>query len=252
MGAASVATVPCATCGGPTTAEAVPPELERWMSLVRPVCAPCIADAEAADKRREAEVAARRRMEIRAKRLEQVGVSSDLVGYGFKDIDRPEGLERALELAGAWARGELLGVGLFGPTGTGKSRVGVAAANEACWRTRVRWYSAAVLIARLGQGEFASKQREAALEALTGNCALVLDDIDKARPTEYAAEQLFMAVDARADGGGQLLVTTNLRGQEMAKRWPQPYGEALADRLQLLTWTRVVGESKRGNGRGAV
>ena len=243
-------TVACATCGGPTEAEAVPPELERWMALVRPVCALCVAAAEAEDEQREAAATERRRAEMRAKRLDRVGVPPHLRGYGFEDIDQPEGLDKALELARAWAKGELQGFGMLGPVGTGKTRVGIAAANEACWRAPCRWYSAAVLVAKLGSGGFDSPERQAALDALTGRAPLVLDDLDKARPTDYAAEQLFMAIDGRCDGGGQLLVTTNLQGEELAKRWGAYYGEALVDRLSLLKWTRVGGESKRLNGNG--
>lgn len=243
-------TVACATCGGPTEAERVPPELEKWMALVRPVCAVCVRLAEVEMEQSERIAAAHRRAEQREKRLRQVGVPPHLLGYGFEDIDQPDGLDKALELARAWAKGELQGLGMIGPVGTGKTRVGVAAANEACWRAPARWYSAAVLVAKLGSGGFDSPERQAALDVLTGRTPLVLDDLDKARPTEYAAEQLFMAVDGRCDGGGQLLVTTNLQGAELAKRWPQPYGEALVDRLSMLRWTRVGGESKRLNGNG--
>jgi DNA replication protein DnaC len=238
----------CAECGGPTTAVEIPAELQRWAGIVRPVCATCTERLEAEDRDRMAAEAEQHRAQATARRLRSVGVPAHLRGYGFADIDQPEGLERALELARAWAAGELPGLGFVGPNGTGKSRVSVAAANEACARARVRWYSAPVLIARLGSGGFDSPERTAALEALMGTGPLVLDDLDKARPTEYAAEALFTAIDARVDGGGQLLVTTNLNGAELAQRWAQPYGAALADRLQLLKWHRVQGESKRASG----
>jgi DNA replication protein DnaC len=235
-------------CGAMLEPIDAPPEIARWAGLIRMRCAECVAalaeEEAAADLARRAQA----QLQARLRRLRGVGVPVHLRGYSFGDVDRPEGLERALGLARQWARGELAGLGLLGPVGVGKSRVSVAAANEACRRTRVRWYSAPVLVARLGSGGFDSPERQAALEALTGTCPLVLDDLDKARPTEYAAEALFTAVDARADGGGQLLVTTNLNGGELARRWPQPYGEALADRLQLLSWLRVSGKSKRNGG----
>lgn len=41
-------------------------------------------------------------------------------------------------------------------------------------------------------------------------CALFLDDIDKARATEYVAEQLFELVDAAHSFRHQIVVTTNL------------------------------------------
>ncbi len=41
-------------------------------------------------------------------------------------------------------------------------------------------------------------------------CALFLDDLDKARPTEYVAEQLFELLDAAISNNQQVVVTTNL------------------------------------------
>jgi len=57
-------------------------------------------------------------------------------------------------------------------------------------RVRIELGGADVLVNNAGVmllGPFGSEQRDEALEALTGNAALVLDDLDKARPTEYAA-----------------------------------------------------------------
>lgn len=243
-------TTACASCGGPTKADPRPPELEQWAGLARPVCALCVAAAEALDEQREAAERTRRRAELREQRLLRVGVPEHLAGYGFADIDRPEGLDAALKKADAWAKGELQGFGLFGPNGTGKTRVGVAAANEACWRAQVHWYSAPVLIARLGDGGFESPARKKALAVLTGTGPLVLDDLDKVRPkSEFAAQHLFMAIDGRCDGGGQLAVTTNLQGPELLRRWPQPYGVAIVDRLKMLSWACCAGESKRWTDR---
>ena len=244
----TMAAIACATCGGPTVAEEVPPELEVWVGLVRPVCETCVQQAD--DEERAAAEALERRQqaERRARRLERVGVPPYLVGYGFEDIDLRDGLDDALAAAELWARGELRGLGLVGPVGTGKTRVGIAAANEVCRRTQAVWYSTPVLIEHLSD-EFGTKRREAALDALIGTRPLVLDDLDKASASEHAARAIFEAVEARCDGGGQLLVTTNLRGSELARRWAQPYGEAIVDRLSLLRWLRVAGASKRGNGR---
>lgn len=236
--------VACATCGGPTIATGVPAELEKWMALVRPVCALCVAVADAEAEQRDAAEMAARVAELHARRLRRVGVPPHLVGYGFGNIDRPDGLGAALELARAWAAGEVQGFGMIGPVGTGKTRVGVAAANEACWRAQAHWYSAPVLIARM-TARFDTPERDDAMRAITGSAPLVIDDLDKSPATEHAAQTLFTAIDSHADGGGQLLVTTNLQGPELARRWPQPFGESIVDRLKPLEWTRVGGASKR-------
>lgn len=239
----SATSVACAGCGRPTDAVEPPAEFARWAGLVPVRCADCLEAMAVEERMRERGL----RAMARATRLGRVGVPPHLRGYSFGDIDRPEGLEGALRLARRWADGEVVGVGLLGPVGVGKSRVSVAAANEACARVQAHWYSAPVLVARMN-GTFGSRERDEAERTQLGTRPLVLDDLDKVRPTEFAAEVLFKAIDARADGGGQLLVTTNLNGGELARRWPQPYGEALTSRLQLLTWLRVAGEDKRNGG----
>jgi DNA replication protein DnaC len=60
---------------------------------------------------------------------------------------------------------------------------------------------------------------------------LVLDDLDKTRPTPVAAEQLFLAIDHRIENRVPLAVTTNLSLAEIATRYEQPFGEAIASRL---------------------
>ena len=49
--------------------------------------------------------------------------------------------------------------------------------------------------------------------------SVFLDDIDKARATEYAAEQLFEIVDACYSFGHQLVVTTNLRTDDLLEHF---------------------------------
>jgi DNA replication protein DnaC len=50
-------------------------------------------------------------------------------------------------------------------------------------------------------------------------CSLFLDDIDKARPTEYVAERLFELVDAAHSFGHQIVVTTNLRIDQLLEHF---------------------------------
>ncbi|MEW6212725.1 MAG: hypothetical protein AB1631_30650 [Acidobacteriota bacterium] len=48
---------------------------------------------------------------------------------------------------------------------------------------------------------------------------ILLDDFDKARPTEFASEQLFCLLDAARNFGHQLLITTNKRPAELRALW---------------------------------
>ena len=141
--------------------------------------------------------------------------------------DAPAG---PLQGAQAWGRGDADGLLLAGPVGVGKTWLAAAAAWERLERAPVRWFSVPTLFARLSLG-FADDGRQDALNVLAGKRALVLDDIDKVRASEYAAEQLFCAIDNRVTAGAQLLITTNLALSTLAGRFPEPYGEAIVSRL---------------------
>jgi DNA replication protein DnaC len=67
---------------------------------------------------------------------------------------------------------------------------------------------------------------------------LVLDDLGKERPTEWALEQLFAVINARYDACKPLIVTTNYGGTDLVRRLT-PKGEtddttarAIVDRLR--------------------
>jgi DNA replication protein DnaC len=64
--------------------------------------------------------------------------------------------------------------------------------------------------------------------------SVFLDDIDKARPTEYAAEQFFEIVNAIYEYQHQLVVTTNLRVRELSEHFDRAddrFGGAIVRRL---------------------
>lgn len=64
--------------------------------------------------------------------------------------------------------------------------------------------------------------------------SIFIDEIDKVRPTEYAAEQFFEVVDAAYSFGHQIVATTNLHRDELVDHWatecPQ-YGVSIVRRL---------------------
>lgn len=64
--------------------------------------------------------------------------------------------------------------------------------------------------------------------------SIFLDDIDKAKPTEYAMEQLFELANAIYEFGHQVVVTTNLRLEDLQKhfeRADERFGGAIVRRL---------------------
>ncbi len=237
----------CAGCGADVERKRPtgPPYIVEMFESMPFVCEPCSQKAEREDAERDAAQEAKRTTARASAWREASGIPEHLQGWRFASIDRPRGLEKAITAAMRWAAGEIIGLILSGDVGVGKTRVAVAAANAMLDRRRVCYFSAPLLIARLGTGDFSNPLRLAALDALTGNAPLVLDDLDKARPTVYAAEALFVAVDQRADGAAPLLITTNLKLRELAELCPAPFGEAIASRLRLLEGVRVEGSDRR-------
>lgn len=166
------------------------------------------------------------------------------------DLDRLDaaGCETAIDMARSWAAREICGLLLTGPFGTGKTTIAAGALRHLLERDAGRWVSAPELMAKLGAG-FGTEQREWALDLLTARRALVLDDLDKTRPSEYGAEQIFLAVDNAVTRGQRLLVTTNLTVSGLATKWPEPYGEAIASRLAgYCTAISVTGRDRRLGG----
>lgn len=176
------------------------------------------------------------------------GLPRELAMVDLHQLDHA-GCADALQAARDWARLDLRGVMLTGPFGTGKTTIAAGALLLLLRARHGRWVSAPTLMARLGAG-FGSQQREWALDLVTARHALVIDDLDKTRPTEYGAEQIFNAVDNAVTRGQQLLVTTNLDPGQLAAKWPAPFGEAIASRLAGYTTAIVVaGRDRRLGGR---
>lgn len=149
------------------------------------------------------------------------------------------------EDARRWAERQLTGLLLSGPVGAGKTYTAAAATTAALRHRQVLWCSVPSLLAVLGSDRQDPRHRQA-IDALTGETALVLDDLDKARPTDYGAEQIFAAIDSRVSSGRPLLVTTNLELGEIATRYPQPYGEGIASRLAgHCVWHRLQRSDRR-------
>lgn len=220
-------TKPCGSCGRPTTRRQ--PEstgrLAELLARLPFVCDKCVAEAERADQalsdQRALEAAAART----AERLKQSGLPERHHLPLAELSHAPE----VLNAARGWAthgRGLLLTGGI----GRGKTTIAGAACYQRLQARPVLWASAPLLLARLGSGH-GTESRQWALNVLASTAGLVLDDIDKARPTEYGAEQVFLAIDQRVEHQTPLLVTTNLSPGQLAEKWPEPYGPAIASRL---------------------
>lgn len=220
--------VVCSECGQPTVKPVMAHLSGKYAEIyarLEPVCDIC-ADRSQADMDRDR--GRRQEQHDDAQHADRVRRS----GLPRRHHHGLEPLKLSADVMAAAQRWASLGRGLLltGPVGVGKTTIAGAACFERLRRRHCHWVSAPLLFARLGSG-LGTKGRDQALELMMSKTALVLDDIDKARPTEYGAEQIFLAVDQRIEHESPLLVTTNLTPGELASRFPEPYGDAVASRL---------------------
>lgn len=225
--------IPCGRCGGPSTTTEREvregPFADIAARLAR--CERC-ADLDAQDAAAEEEADRERERRQCADRLLRrravSGIPEALQAITFDRL--PDVPAQVVDDARRWSASHLRGVLLEGTVGVGKTWTAAAALWAMTERRPGRWESAPALLANLGLG-FGNRAHDEAVGTLASSSPLVLDDLDKVRPTEYGAEQVYVAIDGRVTAGAPLLVTTNLPLDDLACRWPQPYGEAIASRL---------------------
>lgn len=194
------------------------------------VCGDCLAVDE---REREAQEEVERHVERVRRRVESCG----LPGVSWRerslgDVVAKPGQEEALRLAGLWASGESQGLLLHGEVGAGKTFLAAAAAVSRCSRGPARWLPVAELLMGLRM-PFESAEYGRAMRKLepAGRCALVLDDLDKTRPSEHALQPLYVAVNRWLAEGLPLLVTLNRDLESLARWGGETFGDALASRL---------------------
>lgn len=161
----------------------------------------------------------------------------------------------AWEQAQSWAKGEFRGLVLSGAVGIGKTRLAGIAARGLIYHqvaalldpdstarvVPIRWVSVPDLIHK-SKGEFGSDRRREAEQLMSSGNGLVLDDVDKVKPTELSLDLLFEAVEKRENRAAPLLVTTNMRYPELVDHLGDPLASRIAGYCRGL---RMVGEDRR-------
>lgn len=143
---------------------------------------------------------------------------------------------------------------IAGDIGTGKTYLASCLAADLIRRkVQVRWCNVGDVL-RTIRSSFDQKNltEEETIRRFTSPRVLVLDDLGKERPTEWAVEQLFSIINTRYDAGLPLIVTTNYGGADLVKRLT-PRGDtddttprAIVDRLRAMSKVvKLEGESWR-------
>lgn len=166
-----------------------------------------------------------------------------LQGMRFDFLDRDRGDRvAAIDAAQRWAEAiKPRGLCLFGDTGVGKTRIAATATWARLQRFPVRWVSVPVLMAQVAAG-FSDEGRREAIATISGAGPLVLDDLDKVNPSEWAIQQLFAAIDVRVQADAPMLITTNLPPSQLGEKFGQPIVSRIVGSCDVLS---LHGEDRR-------
>lgn len=143
---------------------------------------------------------------------------------------------------------------IAGDIGTGKTYLASCIAADLIRRkVQTKWCNVGDVL-RAIRSSFDKKNttEEETIRQFTEPRVLVLDDLGKERPTEWAVEQLFSIINTRYDACRPLIVTTNYGGGDLVRRLT-PRGEAddttpraIVDRLrEMATLIKLEGDSRR-------
>lgn len=119
---------------------------------------------------------------------------------------------------------------IYGPVGTGKTHLAVAAAKKLMLDLHsVRFYSVPRLLMEIRMSMRKENFNELAFVEKMGKFDyLILDDMGAQKTTEWSVEILYLIIDERERrGGGGLIVTSNLQLDEIGQR----VSERLASRI---------------------
>lgn len=211
------------------------------------LCGDCYDAAERAEEDERNRVAA-----SRATQDHKIAITRSKVPTQLPvDFALPKG--PAADAALAWAHRRTLTLTLFGPVGTGKSTLARWAFMQRLMPVvvdgKVRgkpgaWRSMAGYMAQLGAA-FGSPEKDDAVWLAQGGMVLGLDDLDKTTPNDFAASAVYALVNGAYESRSPLIVTCNATPQELAKRWPGSWGDAIVSRLHEGDIVELGGADRR-------
>ena len=165
-------------------------------------------DERARVARATAEAAERERADRRAAAYARAGIAPR-----FATAEDPR--------AGAIAEGVARGRGAYvcGPVGTGKTHLACAAARILVdGGTSVRVTDMLGVLSSIRDSYGGGGSEGGVLSALAGCGCLVIDDLGKEAPSDWALSQIFRVVNDRYAGMRPVIVTTQHRRSELARR----------------------------------
>lgn len=153
--------------------------------------------------------------------------------------------EMAASMADSVASGK--GYYIDGPQGTGKTHLAYSVARL-CVMTGIKT-TCVSSTALMEAYRFRSKEDADLTRRLMACGLLVIDDLGKESPTQYACERLFEIVDTRYNSMRPIIVTSNYSRGEIARKLTEgDVGKSIASRLSEMTQRiHIDGEDRRLN-----
>lgn len=144
------------------------------------------------------------------------------------------------------------GLFLSGECGVGKSHLVYAIANELITerKTSVICMTMIDLLLKL-KSSYAENKTEEAILKIYENCSLlIIDDLGKEKPTEWALQMIYAIIDRRYNALKPVIITTNYGAKELIEKFTinddSSTAEAIVDRLfEMCQYLFIDGDSYR-------
>lgn len=156
--------------------------------------------------------------------LRDSGIGKRFLETGFETFEQeymPHAYETALRFAESFDKNQGRGLIFTGDVGTGKTHLAAAIANYIVeeYSVTVEFVSYVELLADI-RAAFSDEAKDVAKieEKLCGAPVLIIDDLGKEKQSEFTNELLFRVVNRRYKDNLPMIVTTNYRLPELAKR----------------------------------
>ena len=184
------------------------------------------------------------------------GMSKRAMNCLFKNYHQNEHNEQAYKTCGIYAKEfETIsgsgrnGLFITGVCGVGKSHLAFAIANYLIKRGHsVIAMTMIDLLLKLKSSFNGGKQTEEEILKIYDDCdLLIIDDLGKEKPTEWALQMIYSIIDRRYNDLKPIIITTNFNAEELLKKLGNTsIGEAIVDRLfEICEYVSIEGESFR-------
>lgn len=149
-------------------------------------------------------------------------------------------------------RNQRNGLFIVGNCGVGKSHLAYAVANALIEKnTSVICMTMIDLLLKIKSSFQSKEQTEEQILKIYEDCSLlVIDDLGKEKPTEWALQMIYTIVDRRYNALKPIIVTTNYGASDLIKRFTlnddSSTGAAIVDRLfETCNYVPITGDSFR-------